>query len=105
MRASTPAARRAAGSAALTSPSPPVFTRGVHSGVTKRTASESVAETAGDKVILAGDVGGTKILLEVGDLRSGRWVPALARRYLVADFPSLDQVLEVFLAEWASIRP
>src|SRR2546421_10831059 len=32
-----PCARNAAGSAALTSPSPPVFVSGAHSGVTKRT--------------------------------------------------------------------
>ena len=56
-------------------------------------------------MILAGDVGGTKILLEVGELRSGRWKPALARRYLLADFANMEQVLEAFLAEWEQARP
>src|SRR3979411_2171613 len=37
MRASPPISRNAAGSAALTSPSPPVFTSGTHSGVAKST--------------------------------------------------------------------
>lgn len=55
-------------------------------------------------MILAGDVGGTKILLEVGDFRSGRWRAALARRYLLADFQSMDGVLERFLPEWEKIR-
>jgi len=32
-------------------------------------------------MILAGDVGATKILLEVGEIRSGAWKPALERRY------------------------
>ena len=36
-RTSTPSSRSAAGSAALTSPSPPVFVSGAHSGVTKST--------------------------------------------------------------------
>ena len=65
---------------------------------------DSDAGTAGGKLILAGDVGGTKILLEVGDFRSGRWRPALARRYLIADFQSMDGVLERFLAEWKKVR-
>ncbi len=56
-------------------------------------------------MILAGDVGGTKILLEVGELRSGRWQPALARRYLVADFPTMEHVLEAVLADWREARP
>jgi glucokinase len=59
---------------------------------------------AGGTVILAGDVGGTKILLEVGDFRSRRWRPALARRYLLADFQSLDGVLDRFLAEWEKVK-
>jgi glucokinase len=56
-------------------------------------------------VILAGDVGGTKILLEAGDFTSGRWRPAVARRYLLAEYASMEQVLESFLAEWAQKRP
>lgn len=55
-------------------------------------------------MILAGDVGGTKILLEVGDFRSRRWRPALARRYLLADFQSMDGVLERFLGEWEKVK-
>lgn len=49
-------------------------------------------------------MGGTKILLEVGEMRTGRWRPALARRYALADFPGMDAVLEVFLAEWKEAR-
>lgn len=56
-------------------------------------------------MILAGDVGATKILLEVGDLRSGRWQPALARRYLMDDFPGIDAVLAAFLQEWEAMKP
>jgi len=56
-------------------------------------------------LILAGDVGGTKILLEVGEFRSGRWLPALARRYLLADFAGMEQALEAFFAEWRKARP
>lgn len=65
---------------------------------------ESDAGAAGGKLILAGDVGGTKILLEVGDFRSGRWRPALARRYLIEDFQSMDGVLDRFLGEWKKVR-
>jgi glucokinase len=65
---------------------------------------DSDAGTAGGKLILAGDVGGTKILLEVGDFRSGRWRPALARRYLIEDFQSMDGVLGRFLEEWNKVR-
>ena len=56
-------------------------------------------------MILAGDVGGTKILLEVGEFRSGRWRTVLARRYALADFAGMDEVLEGFLAEWSHVRP
>ncbi len=55
-------------------------------------------------MILAGDVGATKILLEVGDSRTGRWEPALARRFATEGAPSLFAVLEAFLEEWRS-RP
>jgi hypothetical protein len=44
-------------------------------------------------VILAGDVGGTKILLEAGEFTSGRWKPALARRYVLAEYAGMEQVL------------
>jgi glucokinase len=56
-------------------------------------------------VILAGDVGATKILLEAGDFRSARWQPTLARRYLIADFPNFYAVISAFLAEWERVKP
>ncbi|MDQ3026780.1 MAG: glucokinase [Pseudomonadota bacterium] len=56
-------------------------------------------------MILAGDVGATKILLEVGEERSGRWRPHLERRYLIGDFPNMAAVLATFLAEWNAVRP
>ena len=55
-------------------------------------------------MILAGDVGATKILLEVGETRSGRWQPALARRYAVDDFPHMGAVLGRFLQEWEAVK-
>lgn len=56
-------------------------------------------------MILAGDVGGTKILLEAGQLRSGRWEPLLARRYLIADFDHICPVVERFMADWQEVKP
>jgi glucokinase len=56
-------------------------------------------------LILAGDVGGTKILLEVGEFRRDRWQPVLARRYRVADFDTMEAVLHAFFAEWNDVRP
>ena len=56
-------------------------------------------------MILAGDVGGTKILLEAGDLRSGRWEPLMARRYLIADFDHVCAVVERFMADWEKVKP
>ena len=56
-------------------------------------------------MILAGDVGGTKILLEAGEFTSGRWKAALARRYMLADFASMEDVLGAFLDEWQGERP
>ena len=56
-------------------------------------------------MILAGDVGATKILLEAGDFRSERWQPLLARRYLIADFPNFYAVIAAFLEEWDSVKP
>lgn len=53
-------------------------------------------------MILAGDVGATKILLEAGDFRRGRWESVLARRYLVADFDNFSAVLSAFLE---ALRP
>lgn len=56
-------------------------------------------------MILAGDVGGTKILLEVGELRSGRWQPAFMRRYSADDVIQFEDVMHRFLAEWESHKP
>ena len=53
-------------------------------------------------MILAGDVGATKILLEVGDIRSGAWVPALSRRYESAEIAFI-QALEQFLGEVSAL--
>jgi len=55
-------------------------------------------------VILAGDVGATKILLEVGELRSGKWEAQLARRYLTAEVDDFPTLLTSFLGEWTRMR-
>jgi glucokinase len=56
-------------------------------------------------VILAGDVGASKILLEVGEMRSGRWKSLFARRYATSsDFNFLD-ILREFLDEWEPAKP
>jgi glucokinase len=51
-------------------------------------------------LILAGDVGATKILLEVGEFRSNRWESRLARRYATAGADSFPAILTAFLGEW-----
>jgi len=56
-------------------------------------------------VILAGDVGATKILLEVGESRTGRWEPVLARRFAAEGAASFSAILEAFLEEWRGSRP
>ena len=56
-------------------------------------------------MILAGDVGATKILLEVGEVRSGQWQTALARRYQIDDFPNMLAVIAQFRDEWRAVRP
>ena len=50
-------------------------------------------------MILVGDVGGTKSLLEIGTLRDGLWQPAHAARHAALDHPDLQSVLRHFLAE------
>jgi glucokinase len=55
-------------------------------------------------LILAGDVGATKILLEVGELRSDRWQAKLARRYATQDIDSFSTLLTQFLGEWNTVR-
>lgn len=55
-------------------------------------------------MILAGDVGATKILLEVGEFRSDRWQPGLARRYSTVDAENFPALLTEFLGEWNTVR-
>src|SRR5262249_34890350 len=50
-------------------------------------------------MILAGDVGATKILLEVGEVRARSWEPAFARRYQ-SDAGTFTDALDEFLSEW-----
>lgn len=54
-------------------------------------------------MILAGDVGGTKILLEAGEIRSGAWTPAFAKRYESGDV-TFAEALASFLEEWKSTK-
>lgn len=56
-------------------------------------------------MILAGDVGATKILLEVGEFRDDRWTSLLERRYGTADSANFPMVVERFLDEWRAVRP
>jgi len=55
-------------------------------------------------VILAGDVGATKILLEVGDFRSDRWEAKLGRRYSTTEIDNFPGLLTSFLGEWNQVR-
>ena len=55
-------------------------------------------------MILAGDVGGTKTLLEVGFLQEGRWQPVFCGRYAAINYPNLSYLIEAFLQEWAVQR-
>ena len=50
-------------------------------------------------MILVGDIGATKTLLEIGTLRQGRWHPAYGKRYVGADHPDFESVLRAFLLE------
>jgi len=54
-------------------------------------------------MILAGDVGGTKIMLEAGDIRSGAWMPAISRRYESAEM-TFVQALGKFFEELKATR-
>lgn len=56
-------------------------------------------------MILAGDVGGTKILLEVGDSRTGRWQSAFSRRFATEGAANFSAVLASFLEEWERNKP
>jgi glucokinase len=51
-------------------------------------------------MFLAGDVGATKILLEVGELRSGRWYTRFSRHYDTRDEVNFPEALHQFLSEW-----
>ncbi|HEX3060141.1 MAG TPA: glucokinase, partial [Usitatibacter sp.] len=55
-------------------------------------------------MILAGDVGATKILLEVGDFRSDRWEAKLGRRYSTTEIDNFPGLLTSFLGEWNQVR-
>jgi glucokinase len=52
-------------------------------------------------MILVGDVGGTKTLLEVGTVDNGRWLPAFGARYAAVDHADLHEVMRDFLRKWA----
>ena len=56
-------------------------------------------------MILAGDVGATKILLEVGEPRSDGWEPTFQRRYQLNDFNNIGEVLARFRDEWTREHP
>ena len=55
-------------------------------------------------MILAGDVGATKILLEVGEFRSDRWQAKLAKRYSTTEVDNFPGLLTSFLGEWNQVR-
>jgi len=55
-------------------------------------------------MILAGDIGGTKTLLEIGILRDGNWKPVFGNRYPAAGYLDLHAVLHDFLREWGTKR-
>jgi glucokinase len=59
-----------------------------------------VADAWEASVILAGDVGATKILLEVGDVRGGQWESSHARSYATGAAANFGAVLKEFLEEW-----
>jgi glucokinase len=50
-------------------------------------------------MILAGDVGATKVLLEIGSVQGKRWRPVFAKRYAASEFADFESVLEAFLSE------
>ena len=56
-------------------------------------------------MILAGDVGATKILLEVGELRSGKWQAAHSARFAAADVADFPAVIAEFLDGWNAVKP
>lgn len=50
-------------------------------------------------MILAGDVGATKVLLEVGRVEGGRWRAEFGKRYAAAEFADFETLLQAFLSE------
>ena len=50
-------------------------------------------------MILAGDVGATKVLLEIGSVKDDRWRPAFGKRYATSGFADFESVLHAFLSE------
>ena len=55
-------------------------------------------------MILAGDIGGTKAILQLATTRAGRLTPVLERRYLAADYADFSAMLERFLLEYRAQR-
>ncbi|GAB4230204.1 MAG: glucokinase [Acidobacteriota bacterium] len=55
-------------------------------------------------MILAGDVGGTKVNLAISELRSGRPDFLVEETYASRDFPSLDAIVSAFLADEAVLE-
>jgi glucokinase len=55
-------------------------------------------------VILAGDIGATKVLLEIGRMEADRWRPAFGKRYATAEFADFESVLRSFLLEFGARR-
>jgi len=54
----------------------------------------------GRDLFLAGDVGGTKTLLEIGSLRNSSWVTLFSARYFGAQHADFFSVLNKFFSEW-----
>jgi glucokinase len=52
-------------------------------------------------MILVGDIGGTKTLLEAGRLVEGRWLPVFGARYEATEHSGFDSVLRHFLKDWS----
>ena len=55
-------------------------------------------------MILAGDIGGTKALLQLATVRAGRPAPVLERRYAVASFADFSAMLARFFDECGQHR-
>ncbi len=55
-------------------------------------------------MILGGDLGGTKTLLALAELRDGKLQIAFERRYASQDYPTFDALLDDFLADAPPIQ-